>query len=726
MGVILAALGQYGLARLGKNAQMSLEEKHNANMEAFNTIIKADELHRQTYGKSIFETDAGQAALARTGLPSDVQKNIVAQHTAFANVFGGTAGGKLSAAANQAVTGQGQEAEAAKQVVANVTGAQAALPPVAQQLTPGLAAPQAAATEQAAKEAQTRLATEQAGVAAATAKRIPEMTTAEVAHLGSGSRLQDVQATELVPAQAVQARGAGAVSTATANTLIPAQAANLYSAADLEKANAELARARTTQEVPANAQYLEKHGAYLQSQANFLPQHLAVMKEHESNIKQANDDAFFAKQQELAVQRQNAQTAEDKLAVDRLQANNIKEYHESQVRQMQVQVAFQAQKELMAMGETNVAKLRTIGQYLTGQIADLPPGFTLPAGGNRAMIDERKRLIGQIEGNTKQLAATVQHLGSKDFQGLGSSDQTQQRDVLLKSANNNIVETARANEGRAGGPYDALGGESPYNYVLGHTIVHDSKNGLVTAKQALATYGNLTDKNLTGVPEGIETLSKVAPTPTATTTAAPSRVDVTAGKAGGAKYPVAQVKQIVIDAARRNGVDPALALAVADHESAGLNPLAQNPRGQEYGAGLFGFIPSTAKGRGMTLEQRFDPTIAAEHGTKYLRELLDEHGDVVSALRAYGGANSPEGDSKYDQHVLARLGKYHAELMAVGKQHTLSSVDTKRFYRDFESHNTKATAAFKLHEEEKPAFVELRSRGMESGEAALAVLKARK
>lgn len=118
------------------------------------------------------------------------------------------------------------------------------------------------------------------------------------------------------------------------------------------------------------------------------------------------------------------------------------------------------------------------------------------------------------------------------------------------------------------------------------------------------------------------------------------------------------IQGLIVRHAVESGINPALALSLADQES-GLNPQAKNPNGDQYGAGLFGFIPSTAKDRGMTSEQRFDADVSAQHGTRYLRELLDSHnGDVRKALRAYGGADAPQGDAQYDDHVLNHYGKY--------------------------------------------------------------------
>ena len=107
------------------------------------------------------------------------------------------------------------------------------------------------------------------------------------------------------------------------------------------------------------------------------------------------------------------------------------------------------------------------------------------------------------------------------------------------------------------------------------------------------------------------------------------------------------------------GVPPELALAVAEQESS-FNPTAL---GQEIpdptdrtkkvrAIGTFQFLPSTAQRLGIDPQ---DPVQNIQGGVKYLRELLDKHGDLPKVLAEYGGVVH---DTKYVPGVLARIQKY--------------------------------------------------------------------
>jgi len=83
-------------------------------------------------------------------------------------------------------------------------------------------------------------------------------------------------------------------------------------------------------------------------------------------------------------------------------------------------------------------------------------------------------------------------------------------------------------------------------------------------------------------------------------------------------------------AARRNGLDPALVLAVVLEESGG-DAGAVSPRGAQ---GLMQLMPATAREVGV--EDAFDPAQNLRGGTRYLARMVDDHdGNLGLALAAY-------------------------------------------------------------------------------------------
>ena len=88
------------------------------------------------------------------------------------------------------------------------------------------------------------------------------------------------------------------------------------------------------------------------------------------------------------------------------------------------------------------------------------------------------------------------------------------------------------------------------------------------------------------------------------------------------------IPDMIRETAREYGVDPALALAVAQRESS-LNPYA---RGQAGELGLFQLTPAAAQ------EVGADRTTIQGNitgGVLYLRRMLDQFGDEETALAAY-------------------------------------------------------------------------------------------
>ncbi|MGG3573299.1 lytic transglycosylase domain-containing protein [Bacillus gobiensis] len=90
------------------------------------------------------------------------------------------------------------------------------------------------------------------------------------------------------------------------------------------------------------------------------------------------------------------------------------------------------------------------------------------------------------------------------------------------------------------------------------------------------------------------------------------------------------VEEIVKEAAKNYGVDEKLIHAVISQES-GYKNLAVSGAGA---MGLMQLMPSTARSLGVS--NALDPRQNIEGGTKYLKQMLDQHnGDVSLALAAY-------------------------------------------------------------------------------------------
>jgi soluble lytic murein transglycosylase-like protein len=208
-------------------------------------------------------------------------------------------------------------------------------------------------------------------------------------------------------------------------------------------------------------------------------------------------------------------------------------------------------------------------------------------------------------------------------------------------------------------------GTNPQEHAMRTRVAWDNGKAVPIA-EALANHGgNPKDPKLYGsIPEDIMSLPSGAPT---TGTAVSSKPWMPGGPTPAQQSTPGQqsarpdkpdtnsVKNLIIDKANEAGVPPALALAVAQHESS-FDPHAFNPRGEGNGAGLFGFASGTGKGRGMW-DQRYDAATSATHGTQYLAELYKKTGDWGKALRLYGGADSgaPGVDTQYDTHVLRKM-----------------------------------------------------------------------
>jgi soluble lytic murein transglycosylase-like protein len=91
----------------------------------------------------------------------------------------------------------------------------------------------------------------------------------------------------------------------------------------------------------------------------------------------------------------------------------------------------------------------------------------------------------------------------------------------------------------------------------------------------------------------------------------------------------ATIQTQVTAAATRNGIPPAIALAVVQQESGG-NPNAISSAGA---AGLMQLMPATAASLGVT--NPLDPTQSANGGTAYLAQLYNQFGNWPQAIAAY-------------------------------------------------------------------------------------------
>jgi soluble lytic murein transglycosylase-like protein len=122
---------------------------------------------------------------------------------------------------------------------------------------------------------------------------------------------------------------------------------------------------------------------------------------------------------------------------------------------------------------------------------------------------------------------------------------------------------------------------------------------------------------------------------------------------------------LIVEAARRQGIPPALVKAVIHAESA-FDPHAVSPKGA---MGLMQLMPRTAKMLGVQ-----EPYVAHANilgGTRYLRELYDRYGSWVPTLAAYNAGPSavdrfggipPYAETReYVSRVLTYYRRYHGD-----------------------------------------------------------------
>ena len=128
------------------------------------------------------------------------------------------------------------------------------------------------------------------------------------------------------------------------------------------------------------------------------------------------------------------------------------------------------------------------------------------------------------------------------------------------------------------------------------------------------------------------------------------------------------IQQQIVSAANSAGVDPGIALAVAQQES-GFNQGAIGSSGE---IGIFQLMPATAAGLGVNPA---DPMQNIQGGIAYLQQLYSKFGDWNDALAAYNwglgnvlssGGVYPASVVGYIGSVLSKASSYGASLAAAG------------------------------------------------------------
>jgi soluble lytic murein transglycosylase-like protein len=121
---------------------------------------------------------------------------------------------------------------------------------------------------------------------------------------------------------------------------------------------------------------------------------------------------------------------------------------------------------------------------------------------------------------------------------------------------------------------------------------------------------------------------------------------------------VSVLQDQIRDTALRYGVDPAVALAVAQQESG----FSQGARGAAGEVGVFQLLPSTAAGLGVN---PYDEGQNIQGGVSYLAQLYRQFGDWTKALAAYNGGpgnmtrgTTPSSSWSYAQEVLGTAALY--------------------------------------------------------------------
>ncbi|HEX3584410.1 MAG TPA: lytic transglycosylase domain-containing protein [Candidatus Angelobacter sp.] len=141
--------------------------------------------------------------------------------------------------------------------------------------------------------------------------------------------------------------------------------------------------------------------------------------------------------------------------------------------------------------------------------------------------------------------------------------------------------------------------------------------------------------------------------------------------------PTIDLRQAIIGEANRQGVDPAIALAVATRESGVMQwyPNGKLVTGKAGEIGIFQIMPSSAPGYDLT-----DPLQNIAAGVAYLALMRDRYGDWRLALAGYnwgpgnvdkyvaGNASLPSSVNGYITDVMSKAGIYTASLQIKQRQ----------------------------------------------------------
>lgn len=141
--------------------------------------------------------------------------------------------------------------------------------------------------------------------------------------------------------------------------------------------------------------------------------------------------------------------------------------------------------------------------------------------------------------------------------------------------------------------------------------------------------------------------------------------------------------------------------AVAQTES-NWNPFAVNKG--SGAAGLFQFMPGTAKAYGLEGDDVFDPSKATKAAGKYLRDNMNRYGgDVAKTLTQYnGGRIDSDGNLSLKLETVKYLLKILPQVEGASAQHPGIMKNLTNAYNDLQGKPADARATIKLEVDQKP------------------------